>query len=216
MDALIRMHAEAGGLLGRVDLSLTRHGAPEGHQIWPLLRSRGLLPGDAVANVAAWGPEPLRERAELLQEHRERCSEIEYLLRVRTDWEGMAGAAFAARLDATRASQDLLASSACFIADYLEDLAAWVARGRLSLAYRLGAVLSSAEAVTLTVGEELPTVHAEAAAEIGAEVLAEADAFWTGALDISRDWSSRLELVAEIAMPGGVAGLGTTVGVELS
>lgn len=209
MDGLVEIHTEAASMLDCVDASLTRHGAPAEHRIWPLLRRRGLLPGDAVASVVAWTPGPLLERALLLRVHRERCLEVDGMLQGRSDWEGAAGDVFEARLSTTRNEHDAFTMNTATMADYLEDLADWIARGRVRLAHRLATVLVSAQSVTLKVGGatdvQAPTARADAAADIGAELLADVDQFWAGALELSHGWSGRLRLETTLAAEPPIA-----------
>jgi len=192
-DALARLRAAAGRLLAVVDETLARHGAPEHHPIWPLLRAAGLLPGDAVAGVEALPLEVLRQRSALMRAHHERGSGVDDLLAAPSGWEGAAADAAAARLESARAGVGVLAANAGVLADLLADLAAWGAEARTRLARTLAKVLTSAEAVDLTVEEVEPIARAQAAADIGAEVLAEADRFWAGAQEIVRVRLARLE-----------------------
>lgn len=207
MDGLVKLHSAASGMLDRIDATLTRHGAPAEHAIWPLLRRRGMLPGDAVANVAAWEPKQLLERATLCRSQRARCAEVGGLLRGHAGWDGTAGAAFEARLSVVRDEHEAFTRDAQTLADYLEDLAGWIVRGRWRLAHQLATVLVSAQSVALKVdiGAKVmtPVTRARAAADLGAEVLSEVDRFWVGALDLSHAWSGRLgvKVTAAAAAP---------------
>lgn len=208
-DALARLHGAAGRLLEVVDETLARHGAPEHHPIWPLLRTVGLLPGDAVAGVEALALEALRERSGLMRAHHERGAGIDDLLAPSAGWEGAAAEAADARLESVRAGLRVFAANAGVLADLLDDLAEWGAEGRSRLARSLATVLASAQAVDLTLHEVEPVARAQAAADIGAAVLAEVDRFWAGAREIARDRLARLESepavkrVAPEANPGG-------------
>ncbi len=149
-DALTRLHTAAKPLLARVDATLSSHGAPPDHPVWPLLRRCGLLPGDAVADMVAWEPEPLCERARLLRTHREGCSAIDTLLRRPSTWEGSAAATFAARLESTRSEHDTLAANTATLARHLEELADWTVHARNRLAHTLAHTLASTQSLTLT------------------------------------------------------------------
>lgn len=205
MDSLATLHVEASPLLGRVDATLAQCGAPADHAIWPLLRRRGLLPGDAVTNVVAWSAEPLRERAQLMRLHCGRCVRVDGLLRGSSGWEGAAGTTFDARVEATCREHDVLAHNAQTLAGYLEELADWIARGRMRLAHALATVLTSAQSVTLKTqagpAQVTAAIRAQASADIGAEVLGEVDLFWVGAVELSHSWSSRLEAEVAITVP---------------
>lgn len=198
MDSLVKVHVAASAMLGRVDETLAHGGAPADHPIWELLRRRGLLPGDAVANVVAWSAEPIRARAVLVRRHHSRGIALEGL----SGWEGQAGAAFETRLVAARNAHEVLARNADTLGRYLDELAEWIIQGRMRVAQTLATVIRSQQAVTLTAG--MGPVHvtrARAAADIGAEVLGEIDQFWVGALDLSHAWSGRLEAESVAPVP---------------
>lgn len=192
-DAVSRLRLVAGGLLGMVDETLARHGAPPGHRIWPLLRAVGLLPGDAVAGIEALPVEMLRERARLLTVHGERCAALEELVRPAPGWVGPAAQAANARLATAGGKLEALAHNASELGAAWASLADLADEGRAAVARALARVLRSAQAVELTVGETEPVDRARAAADIGAEVLAEVDGFWAGALGLVRDGVGRLD-----------------------
>lgn len=203
-DPLSRLHRAAARLLGGVDETLARCGAPDHHPIWPLLRSVGLLPGDAVAEVAALSLEAFQERAGLMRSHRERGTGVDDLLVAPSGWEGAAAEAAAARLEAARAGMRVITENAGVLAGLLGDLAEFGKQGRVRLARGLARVLASAQAVDLSLDEVEPLVRAQAAADIGAEVLAEVAGFWAGAREIARDRLARLEPVP-VPVPDGSA-----------
>jgi hypothetical protein len=194
-DPLGRLHPASGRLLAVVDETLAHCGAPERHPIWPLLRSVGQLPGDAVTEVEALSLDAFRQGAGLLRSHRERGAEVDDLLTAPSGWEGAAAEAAVAKLESARAGLRVLTANAGVLAGLAGDLAEWGERGRVNLARTLARALTSAQAVelTLTVGEAEPIVKAQAAADIGAEVLAEVAGFWAGAREMVRDRLARLE-----------------------
>ena len=192
-DPLGRLRQEAARLLAVVDETLARCGAPDHHPIWPLLRAVGLLPGDAVTEVVALSLEAFRERADLLRSHHERCAGVGDLVRAPSGWEGAAAEAAGAQLESARAGLGMLAAHAGVLASLLADLAEWAGQGRGRLARTLAKVLTSAQAVELTLDDTEPGARAQAAADIGAQVLAEVAAFWEGGGEIVRDRLARLE-----------------------
>lgn len=171
MDALDRLAAPGGDLLGRVDQLLNTVGAPADHRVWPLLRRLRALPGEAAAAIVALAPEPFvaagAQVRELLDEYAAICAELSD----EVAWEGAAGSVFdkhrraiVAHLDeGPESMRGRLASTA----GYAEAVAEWVTKTRLALARTLAEVIGSAEAA-MVVTEQSET----AAAEIGARVLA--------------------------------------------
>jgi hypothetical protein len=152
MDALARLQPTAAGLLAQVDEVLTHYGAPADHEVWPLLRRLGALPGDAVTAVAGWTAEPWTQQAETMRRQAESGAAQVDLLRSLTAWEGPAGEAFTVRLGAASEDSAALVERITASAEQLEQLAQWLTAGRQSLARILGRVLSSAEAVYLVTG----------------------------------------------------------------
>ncbi|WP_144123070.1 hypothetical protein [Catellatospora sichuanensis] len=202
MDALKHLNASTAGLLARVDESLARWGAPEGHPVWRLLRRTGALPGDVVSGLAGWSPEPWRQQAAALRGHAEAMAAIGGGLERLPSWEGAAGDAYAASRQ--RISREAWHRAARMRAEaaFHEELADVLAVGRARVARGLARVVGSAEAVALVtgvtavavsatgagrgvgaVGEPAfgldPTVRAQAAAAIAAALLADVDAVLT-------------------------------------
>ncbi|WP_212834100.1 hypothetical protein [Catellatospora sp. TT07R-123] len=198
MDALTRLHTHTAGLLGQVDDLLARCGAPADHDIWPLLRRTGALPGDLVGGLAAWSPGPWLEQAEVLRRAARHTDEVAAALPVAQPadygWRGPAAEAFAVRAGAARARMRGWSEQALADADRLTELAHWLLDARLRAARVLGRVAGSAQAVTLVTGiapgaatlrimaggdaggaDRSLRVRAAAAAEIGATLLAEFD-----------------------------------------
>ena len=93
MDALDRLAAPARELLSRVDGMLTRIGAPEDHPLWPLVRRLRVLPGDAVAALAAVEPAPLSAAGPAL---RTLSGQYAQPRATPPDWAGPAAEAFTA------------------------------------------------------------------------------------------------------------------------
>ncbi|MEU8006340.1 hypothetical protein AB0B66_34720 [Catellatospora sp. NPDC049111] len=224
MDALRRLQSNTAGLLAQVDESLARWGAPEQHPVWPLLRRTGALPGDAVAGLAGWSPEPWRQQAAALRGHVEAVEAVGDDLARLPSWEGRAGDAFAAARQ--RIGGDTVSWAARLRADaaYHEELADALTAGRASVARELARVAGSAEAVALVtdvdalaVGGELmfgpvPTVRAQAAATIAAALLAGVDTLLTE-LD---ELSARGPLVVETrVVAADIPSTATTLRVEL-
>ncbi|HCT76572.1 MAG TPA: hypothetical protein DGT23_08285 [Micromonosporaceae bacterium] len=205
MDALVRLHLAAHGLLTTVDDTLARCGAPAEHAIWRLLRKGGLLPGDAIAGAVSWAPQAFTHRADLLRQQHSQQADLSVSLAASAGWEGEAAAAFHARLAVARRDLTVAAESSLAMAGCFDELAAWLVGARLRLAHKLAATLSSAEAVTLKLGivAGLPsqTVQASAAAEIGVVLLSEVDLFWEGGLEISERWEARLEAAVALEAP---------------
>jgi hypothetical protein len=215
MDALIRVRAASDDLLAQVDATLAHHGAPEGHDIWALLRRHGLLPGDALATAAHWLPPVLEGRAALLRRQSEAQAQSAATLAreaALSGWEGDAAAAFHTRLgDVCRDLAEMEDASAR-LADCLDELADWLAGARHVLARLLADALLSAEAVTLAIPPPLtaPTTRAQAAATIGASVLAGVDRFWHTGLEIWQRHAAQSSVApkplaqADVRVSGGV------------
>jgi hypothetical protein len=189
MDALDRLAGPAQELLSRVDTTLARAGAPSDHPLWPLLRQLRVLPGDAVATVAALKPAPLSAAGLALRTLSRQYAQPRV---TPPSWTGPAAEAFTARWASLSAHVEhglagRLAETAC----YAEEVADWVSRTRLAVARTLAVVLTSAEAVAVGSGAESAEV-VRAAADIATRVLgtiahayAQADALvavWSGPL----------------------------------
>jgi hypothetical protein len=204
MDALSRLHPAARGLLTLVDDTLTRSGCRADHPIWPLLRESGRLPGDALTCAAGWLPDELHTRADLLVRHKEPEAEVADALTDPVGWQGEASSAFHARLATARHDLTRLDETGRLMHGWFTELSSYLRQARLRLAHTLGLALQSSEAVTLKVGPVLggikPSAQAEAAATIGAIVLAEVDLFWQGGVTLSRHWSAHIESASSISL----------------
>jgi hypothetical protein len=189
MDALDRLAEPARPLLSNVDNVLVRTGAPGDHPIWPLLRRLRVLPGDAVAAVAALGPAPLAAAGPALRALSGEYAQPQATLPA---WQGPAAEAFAARWTTLSAYVEQgLAERLADTAGYAEAVADWVSRTRLALARALAAVMTSAQAVTLGTCTE-PGQVVRAAADIASHVLGTvADAYAEADL-LRESWSGRL------------------------
>lgn len=189
MDALARLQPGTAGLLDRVDDTLARWGAPDGHPVWSLLRRTGALPGDAVAGLAAWPVQHWTEQADELRGQAEAVLRTAGGLAALPGWEGRAGEAFAGSLHASRREAAQLAARLGADAEHRDELARIVTDGRLRVARVLARVTSSTEAVALVTGcrpdgrpadpGTVPAVRAGAAAEIATVLLIEIDALLT-------------------------------------
>lgn len=201
MDALVRLHLAADGLLTTVDDTLARCGAPAEHPIWRLLRTGGLLPGDAIAGAVSWAPQAFTHRADLLRHQHSQQADLSASLAASAGWKGEAAAAFHARLALARRDLTVAAESSLAMAGCFDELAVWLVDARLRLARKLAATLSSAEAVTLKLGQASQTTRASASAEIGVALLSEVEVFWQGGLEISERWDARVEAVVALETP---------------
>ncbi|GAA1417242.1 hypothetical protein ACFQZ4_52665 [Catellatospora coxensis] len=164
MDALRQLQSNTAGLLAQVDESLARWGAPEQHPVWPLLRRTGALPGDAVAGLAGWSPEPWRQQAAALRAHAAVVAAVGVDLGRLPSWDGRAGDAFAAArrrigVDTAHRVDRMRADAA-----HHEELADVLTAGRASAARALARVAGSAEAVSLVTGITIGTGRGSATA----------------------------------------------------
>jgi hypothetical protein len=212
-DPLGRLHEAASRLLAEVDETLARWGAPDHHPIWPLIRAIGLLPGEAVVAVETLSWDAFRQRADLMHSHHERGTSVGDLLAAPSGWEGPAAEAAGAKLESARAGVQTLTTNAGVLAQLMGELAEWGMQGRLRLARTLAKVITSGQAVDLTMEEAEPAERARAAADIGAEVLAEVAGFWSGAREIAREGLARLETEAASDVTAA-ASTGTQLAVE--
>ena len=103
------------------------------------------------------------------------------------------------KLEAARAGVRVLAANAGVLAQVTGDLAGLGRAGPVAARAHTGKVLNSAQAVELTMEETEPVTRVRAAADIGAEVLAEVAGFWARAGDIAREGLARLEAGAGAA-----------------
>lgn len=202
MDALDRLAAPGGDLLGRVDHLLATVGAPADHRVWPLLRRLRALPGEAAAAIVALRPDPFTAAGTEVRELLADYTAIRTGLSGDVAWEGVAGSAFDAHRKALVAYLDegpeSMRGRLVTTAEYADAVAGWVVETRLALARTLAEVLGSAEAA-LVVTASVPSVvtappmpadrPAEtAAAEIGARVLATVATAYDGAEALLARW----------------------------
>ncbi|BCJ72138.1 hypothetical protein CS0771_16820 [Catellatospora sp. IY07-71] len=150
MDALSHLYLNTAGLLARVDDTLAHWGAPETHQVWQLLRRTGALPGDAVAGLSAWSPQPWREQADELRRQAETAEAVSGRAGALRGWEGPAASAFQRTADRFRHDVVAWAAELRGHAAHLDELARCLAAGRSRTARALARVAGSAEAVLLT------------------------------------------------------------------
>jgi hypothetical protein len=195
MDALDRLAGPAHDLLSRVDGMLAWAGAPDDHPLWPLLRRLRVLPGDAVAAVAALHAAPLAAAGSALRTLSNQYAQpaaTPSVSRGMAAWQGPAADAFSARWTTLSAYVEQgLAGRMADTAGYAEAVADWVSRTRLAVARTLAAIMTSAEAVTLRTGAE-PGQVVRAAADIAARVLgAVADGYAQADL-LLETWAGRL------------------------
>ena len=217
MDALDRIAEPASDLLHRVDSALGQFGAPPGHQVWPLLRWVGTLPGPAVKAIVGLRPAQLAGEGvrALAQRFDEAVATVDGL---GVRWEGDAGAAYQGQWEANRRHLvDPGASLGVRLEDlgaYLEDVEGWIAESRVALAMRLALVMRSAEAVSVvTAGDPLEV--GRAAATIGALVLEEIEEICRGGEELRDSWASRLAPLPFQAGPDVGPATGTTTRVDL-
>lgn len=203
MDLLDRVYSMAGPVLDRVDGTLLSVGAPAEHQIWPLLRRLGALPGGLVAHLTTVTPAGLSGASDALRIHasgyRHRVDEVP----MPAAWRGPAAEAYGAAWSGLSAhlagGPDTLTARLDDTASYLDDVAAWVARTRRALAGTLAECLGSAEALALRMGSGQEAV---AAATIGAHTLATAAELLDNGQALHDRWSGRLaELTYRPSVP---------------
>jgi hypothetical protein len=153
MDLLDQIYPPARDLLDRVDAALIAGGAPPGDPILPLLRRLGALPGDTAAQLAAAVPDPLSATGDSVRRQADGYESGQASVPAPAAWRGPAAESFAARwstLSGHLAGDPAsMAGRLVATASYLDDVAAWLTRGRTAMAGTLAECLSSAEAATL-------------------------------------------------------------------
>ncbi|MEV0394531.1 hypothetical protein [Polymorphospora rubra] len=202
MDALDQLVRAGAGLLVRVDDVLARSGAPDGDPIWPLLRRLRVLPGDAVRTVAGFDPAPLAAAGSALHDLRPGYARGHAAVARNVDWTGAGADTFDAHRTAltTHLSDDPdgMGGRLAATAAYAEAVADWLTQSRSTLARTLAAVLTCAEAVTLTAGPTGADPDRDdplAAARIGTVLLrAVADVYESGEDLLRRHASGLAEL----------------------
>jgi hypothetical protein len=183
-------------MLDQVDATLVSAGAPAGHPIWPLLRRLGALPGELVADLAGITPDGLTEVSDALHRQADGYRHRADAVPMPAAWAGPAADAFAAAWTGLSghlagAGSDTLAGRLADTAGYLDDVKAWLSRGRRALAGTVAECLGSGEAVTLRSGSSA-TVTAEAAATIGAHVLQTSGEVLDDGRALHDRWTGRL------------------------
>jgi hypothetical protein len=173
MEPLDELSPPAADLLARVDDLLGRVGAPEQHPVWPLLRRVRVLPGEAVAGVAALRPAPLAATGAAVRTLAGGYADASATLaRATGGWEGPAAEAYAAHRGDLRARVDVAGQRLVAVAERVDAAASWVYAARQRLSVALAEVLGSAEAVAVVRGDADAPV---AAADIAARVLGAVD-----------------------------------------
>ncbi|MGC5051063.1 hypothetical protein ACLQ2S_06395 [Micromonospora sp. DT48] len=203
MDPLDRLAEPGLDLLGRVD-TLLAAGAPEGHRVWPLLRRMQVLPGDALRGFLDLRPGPLATAGHAVRRH---VHGYDHACAALTDpvlWSGSAAMAYGQSRAALSRHLDegpeSLVGRLEATAGYADALADWVEGSRLAVARALAEVIGSAEAVTVLAATSVrqppdagpSRAGANAAAEIGARVLAVLCVAYDGAETLLRQWSPSL------------------------
>lgn len=190
-DRLDHVVQTAGPLLRRVDEVLTSAGAPPDHPVWAHLRRVRLLPWDAVQAVAALRPGDLADAAPELRADARSYAGIAATLPPPGPWSGDAADAYetARRRTAAHLSggPDSLEERLSATADLADALIAWMTGARDGLALVLADVLSSAEALSLTVHSDARPPSARdvrAAADVAVRVLETVSDSYDRALDI--------------------------------
>jgi hypothetical protein len=239
MDLLDRIHPPARDLLDRIDAALIAGGAPAGHPILPLLRRLGALPGDVVAHLAAVVPEPLTSAGDPVRREADGYESGQASVPVPAAWRGPAAESFAAQWSTVSGhlagDPASMAGRLGSTAAYLDDVVAWLLRGRRALAGALAECLGSAEAVTLRAapaaarasgsdpgrpgsttgpGSSPGDAHgpgdaARAAADLGAHVLACAAEVLDDGQRVVDAWAGRLD---ELPIPAPVPVAASTGG----
>jgi hypothetical protein len=191
MDRLDQVLETAGPLLRRVDDVLTAGGAPPDHEVWAHLRHVRLLPWDAVQAVAALRPGALTEAAPRLRAGADTYARVAATLPHPEPWTGEAADAYdtARRRTATHLSggPDSLEERLHATADLADALADWMTGARDGLASLLAEVLTSTEALSLSVhGDADPPAARDirAAAEVASRVLGAVAESYEAALDL--------------------------------
>jgi hypothetical protein len=231
MDALDQVADPARELLRRVDATLGRVGAPDDHQVWPLLRRLGVLPGAALGVITELRPAPLASIGSSLREMAAEYGELGAIVPGEFGWRGAAAEAFVAQWAALAAhlagsvpqtgvpaassrsaaggggAGDDLVARLTATAGYLEAVASWMNRMRLTLADTLADALASAEAVAIVTGPAVegwladaittathmvPAPVVLAAADIAARVLDRIVETYDEAEELLATWRFRL------------------------
>jgi methyl-accepting chemotaxis protein len=180
MDRLDDVLGTVTPLLKRVDQVLASAGAPPDHEIWPALRRVRLLAWDAVQAVAALRPDDLAEAAPELRDDARSYAGVAESLPPPGVWTGDAADAYEQARKHTAAhlsgGADSLEERLEATADLADALIDWMRETRGGLAATLAEVMTSAEALSLTVSStaaaDPPAAReVEAAADVATRVL---------------------------------------------
>lgn len=214
MDLLDRVAEPAAQLLGTVDDVLCIAGARADHPVWPRLRAVGAGTGPSLQAVLALRPVAVRAAAAELRTLASQCRTAVAGAGVAQLWHGAAADAFRRRWDAVEGylggpadpGEPSPAGRLAATAAHLDDVARWMADTRSALVAALGEVIGSAEAVRVRSLRGLPTAEvAEAAAAIGAHVLAPVAESIEAGQELADGWSGRLEVISfgsQLPVPG--------------
>ncbi|MDT5030112.1 MAG: hypothetical protein QOC94_283 [Actinoplanes sp.] len=178
MDRLDQALQSAGPLLRRVDEIIATVGAPPDHRVWAELRRVRLLPTDAVHAVAALRPAELTEAVTELRADARTYAGVAAALPGPQDWTGDAADSYHAARNRTAGhlggGPESLEERLDATADLAEALHEWMDHTRCDLAAALAEILTSAQALDLSIESE-PDPTAErtilAAADIAARLL---------------------------------------------
>jgi hypothetical protein len=226
MDLLDQIYPVGRDLLGRIDAALIAGGAPPGHPILPLLRRLGALPGDVAAHLVAVAPEPLATAGDPVRGEVDGLESGQASVPAPTAWRGPAAESFAAQWSTISGhlagDPASMAGRLTATAAYLDDVVAWLLRGRKALAGALAECLGSAEAATLlgasagrAAGSDPGRTGAagtgdavRAAADLGAHVLACAAEVLDDGQRVLDAWAGRLDELPIPAPSPVTAGIG--------
>jgi hypothetical protein len=198
MDLLDRVLVPGEELLGRVDQTLETAGVPPEHDLAALLRTVGLLPGEALDCVARFRQETFADLAIELRNQADgyagRRAQVESEVS-RTPWDGWAGSAFTSHWtalaehlgDGEQPDEQSMAGRLLALRAYLNDVCDWISGARRDFALTVGEALGSIEAVRVRSAGD-----AAAAAAIGAKVLRTADAVLQDGFHRAVSWQYRL------------------------
>ncbi|HEX8629178.1 MAG TPA: hypothetical protein VF755_13520 [Catenuloplanes sp.] len=220
MDALDQLADPAVVLLARVDDVLSRFGAPAGHPVWQALRRLRVLPGAALAAVAALRPDQPAAMSAALHRCARGYADVAADLPTEVAWQGPAGSAYASRAGAFAAHlagvPGGLADRLDATAGYTGALAGWQRETRQAVAGTLAVALRSGEAVVLsaTASPAGPTGLAVAAAEIGRLVLDTVAAAYDRAEALLAEHAALADRAANAAASGGAGMIGGTLRID--
>lgn len=212
MDLLDRVYPVARDVLTRVDDVLCAGGAPSDHAVWPLLRRVGGLPGEVTAEFTAVPVAPLAGVGDPLRVLADRYDSGHASVPMPASWRGPAAESYASQWAALAGhlcdDRDSMAGRLTDSAGFLDDVAAWLARGRRALAGVLAECLGCAEAVAVhsaPAGPPTPGVVTPAAT-IATEVLGVLGEILDDGDQLAARWTGRLgELPYRPPSPAGTS-----------